>query len=492
MNKQQAISGPAMRWGFALPVGQVAPLFIVLGIGLSLILATVQVGLLATMLIYTFVCLVGLQQSYFTQRKLDDPKLRLLGYFWLIKLSLTLFLLYVGWIPQLDQSTSTSWGYDPQRFYYDAFNLIENGWSPTGGSNYQGIIYYYGFIFYLFGHNPVIPALINAFVTLLGTLYLIRIAYEFKEIRSPRDWMLAYLILIPELLWYDVMTSRETLMAVLILVAMLSAGRYIVRLNRVSTINAVLLTSTCLGVILAVRTSMAITVVVSIILMALLLSPGRRTGFVPKFLMVSLVVALLLGGPIVQQLAGGSNVDYLILVSRMQSFENNVASSALNQWSENSIGLLLSPDNVWQALLYLPARMLLYLVTPLPNVAISLSDLIAGSWSAWQRLMTIPNSLLNILGLPYVLVGFAGAYKRRARHPAPLVFYIGFWIMFVSIAGGNIVIHERYRVMMTLLLFACAWLGYTSCTRSQVRTFAVYWYGLLIASAFFYISYKWI
>jgi len=477
-----------IRHGFTLPIGQVALLFLVLGLGLTLILATVKVALLNTALIYLFVALVGVQQCHATRHRLADKKLRLLGYLWLIKLGLTLLLLYVGWIPQLDPSVSASWGYDPQRYFQDAFDLIENGWNPAIGMNYQGITFYYGVIFYLFGYNPVIPALINAFVTLLGTLYLIRLAYEFKGERGPRDWTLAYLLLIPEVLWYDVMTGRESLVAVLILVAALAAGRYIVRSGQVSLATTLWLTGISLGAIVAVRTTMAIPVVVAIALMAVLLRPRQGLRLVPRMLMVIVGIALLALGPLAQQHMGGYDMDYMRTLSKVVSFEGNVA--AVSEWSENSIGLLLAPNNVWQALLYMPPRMILYLVAPLPNITFSVSELIAGSWSEWQRLMSIPTSMLNLVVLPYAMAGFARAYKRRRAQPAPLVLHLTFWITFMAIGGGNIIIHERYRLMMTLLLFACAWLGYTSCTRMQVRSFAIPWFGLLAAGAVFYLSYK--
>jgi hypothetical protein len=493
--KRMHLGGAATYWqstrtrrGFVLPTGQVALLFLVPGTGLTLILATVHVGVLATVLVYLFVTTVGLQQCRSTQRKLADSKLRSLGYLWLVKLGLTLFLLYIGWIPQLDPSHSASWGYDPQRFYQDAFSLIESDWNLVGLMNYQGIIFYYGAMFYLFGHNPVIPALINAFVTLLGTLYMIRLAYEFKAERGPRDWTLALTLLIPEVVWYDVMTSRETLAAVLVMVATLAAGRYIVRTSRVSLAATLALSATGLFAILAVRTSMAIPVAVSIVLMALLLGPRKGVRLVPRILMIVLAVALLAAGPVIQKIMGGYQVDYVQILRDVKSFKDNIASQIV--WSENSIGLLFAPNNAWQAVMFLPPRMVLYLVAPLTEVAVSVSDLLAGSWIAWELLMTAASSVLNILALPYALAGFAYAYKFRKQNPAPLVFHLSFWITFIAIAGGNIIIHERYRLMSTLLLYACAWLGYTSCTKSRVQRFAFPWYALLAAGAVLCIAYK--
>jgi hypothetical protein len=55
-----------------------------------------------------------------------------------------------------------------------AKQLLENQWSIEIISlNYIGIIYYYAAIFYVFGYNPIVSALINIFVTLIGVIYLV-------------------------------------------------------------------------------------------------------------------------------------------------------------------------------------------------------------------------------------------------------------------------------------------------------------------------------
>lgn len=208
----------------------------VLGAGLVLLFATVQVALVNTLGLFLLVTLIGLWQCRATAYRLADTKLRVLGTLWLVKVGLTLLLLYAGWIPQFDPASSDSWGYDAQRFYQDAYDLIENGWNPVTGLNYQGITFHYGAIFYLFGHNPVIPALVNAFITLLGTLFFIRCAYGFAPNRTSKDWWIAGLLLVPEVLWYDVITSCESLATILILVAAFTASGYLVGVRMVNTL----------------------------------------------------------------------------------------------------------------------------------------------------------------------------------------------------------------------------------------------------------------
>jgi len=489
-NTKPARQSRLQRPKFGLSPVALFLLLFLLGIGVPLLMATVSVALINTLLIFISVIGLGLWLCHRTRVDLDDPKLKILVTFWLLKVIITLFLLYVGWIPQLDPS-SVNWGYDPQRYFQDAWNLVKNGWNPNVGSNYQGIIFFYGIIFYLFGHNPVIPALINAFITLLGILFLIRCIYSFVPKRTTKDWIIAGLLLVPEVLWYDVMTGRDTMMGVLIIFAILSVGRYLVGIRGVGLTKSAIVAITALLAILAVRTSMAVAVIVSIGLIVLLVRTKHKKGLLLKVLVFGAIFALIMLGGVIQKITGGNqSFDFVQAIVYALIFESNVA--AKTEWSDNSIGLLIAPNNVWQALLYLPPRMLLYIAAPLPNVGVPVTELINGSWYAWQKLMTLSTSVMMLLGLPYALAGAAQAWHFRKNQPAPLVLHIAFWITYMAVAGGNIIIHERYRIMYTLLLFACMWFGYTRCSRHEVSRWALPWFMLLAASVFFYMVYKFI
>jgi len=437
------------------------------------------------------VSLVGLVLCRFTQIKLEDSSLTILGYLWLFKLGATLFLLYVGWIPQLDPASSTAWGYDPQRFYVEAQELIENDWVPDFLSlNYVGILYYYGAIFYVLGHNPFIPALVNTFVTLLASLYLVEVGYRIKNHREPGDWTLAFPLLLPEMVWFDVMTSRETLVAALLLFTMLTTGSYLARTTRPS-LPAVLTTGSLfvLG-IAAVRTSMLLPLFASIALMLILVTPRDDKRSVQKVILGLATILILALGPLMAGYLGGYEFDIVRAIEVATSANENLALIADVDWSENSIGMLLMPANLLQAILFLPLRMVLYLVAPLPYIGINVSDLLDGSWAAWQKLCIIPSSAINILAAPYALASLAQCVQKRRENSAPLVLHISYWVTFVAIAGGNLIIHERYRIMATLLLWGCAWLGARTCSKQQIQIASVLWYGLLGLAGIFYFAYK--
>jgi hypothetical protein len=232
---------------------------------------------------------------------------------------------------------------------------------------------------------------------------------------------------------------------------------------------------------------MAIAVVACLAIMGLLLGRRRGLGFAAN-VVAGLGGVLLTAAPAVQQLMGGYEIKYSEMLRGIWSFQENIAAEA--EWTEKSIGLLLAPDNLGQALLFLPLRMLAYLAAPLPRIAIPLGDLLDGRWAAWQGLMTSLTSVLNLLVFPYATAGFALAYRQRRAEPALLVVHLAFWVTFAAIAGGNIIIHERYRVMIAPLLYVSAWMGYVRCTRKQVLRFAIPWFGLLASAAVFYAGYK--
>jgi hypothetical protein len=457
-------------------------------IGFVLVGTSVEEFLINTLLLLVVLSIVGLWLSNRTAHRLGDRKLKILGSFWLVKVLATLTLLYAGWIPQLDPSTSSSWGYDPQRYYQYSWDLVLQSWNPVGlEQNFQGIIYYYGAIFAILGRNPVIPALVNAFVTLLGTLFLIRCAYQSMPNRTTADWRIAYLVLIPEVLWYDVMTSRESLMAVLLIISTIASGQYLVGVGRISMKTTVILVSGALVAILAVRTTMVLPVLGATVIMAMLFRSRGPMGPFIKFAPLLLGIAALMAGPVIQKITGGYDLDYIVILERIQGGEEIRAE---DEWKSNSIGLLLMPSGLLQSVAFIPPRMVLYLVAPLPIIDISAAELATGSWGAWQRLMTLLTSVMMLAGFPYVLAGSALSWRLRETYPALLIIPIAFWVNFVAVVGGNTIIHERYRLMATLLLFATAWIGYTRCSPNMIRSWLVSWLGLLGAGAIFYIIYK--
>lgn len=471
-----------------LPKQKLFLLIILLVVFGLLILTTQKVAVLSTLLLFSFVAFAGLILCERLRVFLKDPNLNVLGYFWLLKLVITFIVLFAGWIPQLDPSSADG-GYDPQQYYVYAQELVDNNWIFLRPTTYAGIMYYYGAIFAIFGHNPVIPALINSFVTLIASLFLIKVGYQIKSEIEPRDWTIAWVLLLPEILWYDVLPSRETILGALIIFALLTMGIYFLRKTAISIFRLIIIVGFSLIAIAAIRTSMLLPVLLGIILMMLTINQHGGSNITKKIIPVFLIVLFFLEGPIFSIFKDNSTFGMLdSLLTATSARENSAFQFTFG--SENSISVLLYPEGIFQSILFLPPRMVLYLVSPLPYISISLTDMWEGNWLAWQRLFTIFSSVFNIIAMPYVLASLIQSIRNRKKNSAPLIFNISFWITFTAVAGGNLILHERYRVMSTILLFGCAWLGARTSTRKLISQTKLSWYGLLIGSAIFFISYK--
>lgn len=424
-------------------------------------------------------------------RQANDHKLRILGYLWVAKLAFCLLLLFWGWLPELAPGSTPDWGYDPQRFYEQAWDLTQNGWSTAGLQlNYVGILYYYGGLFLVFGHNPITPLLANSLVTLVATLYVVKAVYEIKVTRGGRDWLIGLTLLLPELLWYDVMTSRETLVAALLIVVLITCCRIVAGIGQFNLKNAAVI-SVCLGAIGAIRTSIILAIALSVLLMLLLTKAKDNNVRASRVYLAVYIFSIMAAASLIGGVLGSTNQN-LIQNVQSASASEAILDNADLVWNDNSVGRALLPKNGIEIVLFLPIRMLLYLFSPLPTPVFTLSGLLGRSWIAWQSLISTAGALINAALFPYVLTSAHDAIKNRRLANGPLLLHLVFWPTLGAVAGGNLIIQERYRIMAILPMCACAWLGWRTGSRNTIIRMWGIWLimgssvvGLYIARKFF-------
>jgi hypothetical protein len=447
-------------------------------------------ALLVSLFLLLFVAAAGLWMITRLSRQLEDGHLQKLGYVFLCKLLLVVFVLYAGWAPQLE-SAFASYGYDPQRYYFDAHALMQSRFDlwAMPSLNYTGILLYYGLIFAMFGHNPIIPALVNTFVTLLATLLLVRVGYQIKRDRGPRDWQLGLAMLIPEVLWFDVMTSRETIVMALIVFTTISMGGYFIeRRNQPFSFRQIAITLPAMIVLGLIRTPMLMPVIVTAFLLIALIKPTPQRRFLGFFLF-GLMVLVFWEIPTLLAYLRGYEFDYASLIQWVTRGDEVFLSA--HTWSERSIGRMFIPGNLWEAILFTPIRMFFYLVAPLPNINIDPAGLVDGNWEDWQSLMSILSAILYIGLFPFAIAAFIRALGNREKRSG-LVFQIPFWVTMTAIAGGNQIIHGRYRVMAVLILWGCIWLGWTGDRDRLLRRSYLLWLAILTAGGIFYAVKKFV
>ena len=445
-----------------------------------------------TVFLLGFIMFLGLFLCRRIEINLDDPNLKMLGYFWLIKVVIIFFFIFIFWIPNLDYYLTYFEGADPLRYYWQSLELIENKWSPHSiNLNYMGVLYFYGGIFFIFGHNPFAPALVNSFISLIASLYLIKTFYEIKYKRDNRDWLISFILLIPEILFFEVNTSKEILVSSVLVIGILTLGRYFKKTSSISLAQTIIIFTISTIITAAVRTTMVVSIFASAFIFIFFINSPRKFNLTKRLIIGTVVVFIILAAPIISNTIGGYSLDINEIIKKRTQVELRDEYLETRGWTEKSIGRQLVPINIFEAIIYTPIRMILYIITPLPTIDAPLKELFIGDYTSWARLMHALTSIGYICLFPFVISSLiksirGGKYTKSNY----LLLQIAFWSVFIVVAGGNVMLHPRYRVMSDLFFFGCAWLGFTTSSRKFINQLLLLWCILLITGFIFYVAYK--
>lgn len=426
-----------------------------------------------------FVAIIGVLLVGKVARSIAEPRLMFLGWIYLIQLTGLIYLVLYHWGPYLEY-TSGTWGYDPQRYYDAAIRLVENSFQADAGQSLSnvGIVYYYAIVMYLFGENPLSPALINGLLNLTSCLLLLTVAIKINlDSRVPLILM-AVLLLMPETLWYTVMTSREPLVIPSLIISVLGIGAFLTGYMR-STISKWWLVAVVPALLLlgAIRPIMLITGISSIGLIALVVAPpNKRWG--ATFLLLILLMPLALSIPSVTKQLASSTFAYTSYLARSVGNYGELS----HVWTESSMGRLLIPNNFLESLLYIPVRGLVHLIAPLPNLSVDWNRLLL-----LQALAHLSSAMVYVVLIPRSLAGLLFAVWNRACR-SDLLFHIPLWMTLVAVAWGQPYIHERYRVMVVPFLLVTFFL-YKG-PRSLLFITHMLWYGTMALAVLGYTLYK--
>jgi hypothetical protein len=135
--------------------------------------------------------------------------------------------------------------------------------------------------------------------------------------------------------------------------------------------------------------------------------------------------------------------------------------------------------------------MLLYIISPLPNINFSILGLLNSEWLSWQSFCTFLSSILNIYFFPYVILSLVNTIKTKGLDRLSLTLHLAYWPTFASVAGGVLFIHDRYRVQFAILYLAIGFLGYRIKNNSNnFNIIKSIWYLILFFGMVFYVILK--
>lgn len=366
----------------------------------------------------------------------------------LLSYSLTLFFLWWSWTPFILPS-SPGWGFDPQRYYLYAYETVVYG-SSSFGLNYDGIVSLYVFIFHFFGVDPLVPVFINTAISIVSCSLLARVLGEYMPDKTYR---FAWLLFIPEIIYYNMMPSRETICGFCVALALYE----FIMLTRSKSVSNVLLFIFAVGLCAFIRPPFAGALIASVGVYLLFFS--RSISMIQKFfLLVGIVALLSFSLSLYQDLQLGEKVE--------QALEGNVNASEDFNYAENSIALKLIPNNPVQFFVYGIVRSFLYLI-PSPNFFSAFSA--KSEHAFWQYVSRELTTIFMFLTFSS-LIGFLRIVKNRLKADSILLCALGLICFFFIIGMFNTnMVHHRYRIVYDYLYFGLFILALNILPRWKLR-----------------------
>lgn len=413
-------------------------------------------------LLYNFTLIGGV---YFIYEKLIASsfsfKIRFSNIYF-ISIFIVLYLLKFDWMPNLFDIYSENWGFDPQRYYFYATEYLKDRNTDIFKSlNYKGIVYIWSFCFYVFGVSPIVPALINLNILLWTIIFMTNFYCRiFGEVSK----YIPYFLLFPELLWYSVMSSREILCMCLMTLSVLSFYYY--RYEKKKSLILLIL-----SLIFLTYIRLPFLFICVFIFFVYTLFTSSLFHILKYTILISLMIFLCL---FIYSKSGSANTIDGIVLSITSSMVGDV-NILDNEYSENSIALLLIPSNVCEYLLFGFLKSFIYILPTIP----SLCNISA---------LTVSLSGLILTALfPCIISGlFVSKRFFILRY-----FFIVLAILFLSVGYSTVtMIHVRYRIVYDFLFMFLTLICFKYISQNRIKKYYLLWGVIYLFGFLIYISVK--
>ena len=378
---------------------------------------------------FLVVCLAFVLTRKFLPTHSKDIQKRYFNAF-LIGLIIALVIMPYTWTPWLNPNYD-GWGFDSQRYYtwakdyifYDDLSFMLNG---------VGVVYFYIFFMEIFGVDPLVPLFINSifcyFAILQVANYIGKDNYAFLRY----GWLLC---LIPELIYFNMMPSRDILCMAFLTTCVVHLGTITEKKSKIIALVSFIL-------LFVIRPTMALPLIICVILNNLFFGKGGKKNYLYLIVIIGVVVLM-------------SSVGGLMSSENDLSLSDRVSQAAdttgdLADGATGGLTNFLTPHNPIEYVVFGSIRSFLYLFIT-PDMIISPID--SFSVLGEGQAPGLPNitTLLMFLSIPAML--------RLLRHKDYKIdklrmIFITFCTYFFVVGIFNPhMIHIRYRVVYDVLFF---------------------------------------
>lgn len=399
--------------------------------------------------------------------------------FYYISFIIGLIILKIGWTPFLAEANNQNWGFDPQRYYSYSIQLIETG-TYQGWAGFFGIFYLFAEIMKVTFYDPLVPLYINTLLSLWGAILLSKYCNINNFECNLNIKYFCWLLLIPEVLYYNTMESRETFCMFTSVLMIYSFFKFQEKRKLKYAIS--LLTGILLGAY--IRATFTFTVLLGIITYVLLYS--KRIGTIAKFMSVTAIIGAMIVASQLSFLSAADGLeDYYA-----EQMSNNIAGKAGEfdgwEYGSNSISHLLIPSSPAQILPFGILRSFIYV---LPGADI------------FKRLFN-PDDAGEFVGASSSITGFILSFfvplifpfiwkNRKSNRENVKLLSVVFLAMFFMIGFSHAnFVHHRYRIFYDSVYFALGILSLSYYDKATIKRYVMRWYSAIFCLAIAYFIYK--
>ena len=364
--------------------------------------------------------------------------------------TISLLILHFYWTPV----ELVSAGFDSARYYNYAATMTRGG-VVLDGLNYWGVVFFYYVLFTVFGLDPLVPLFLNVLLVLYAILllakFLCRVGVPYK--------MSALLLLIPEIMYYNDMSSREILCMVFGVIVILNFYKVY---NKESSVFTMILSVFILMLMIVIRPPYGIGV---ILVMALyMLFSARKKGKVIFYGLILVAVAVVGVG-----LAGnigdtGSDVGQSLssTIEDRVGGDNTMGDDFI--YSQNSMAAKLIPHNPVEFVVYGIIRTFAYVIITPGDITdpINSFNIITDKtgYIEWT-------TLFMMLLIPGVYKTIRNSFKVSSEIKLLVIAFLVFFFL-VGVFNTNL-IQQRYRLVYDLFYFSLAIIYLTERKRSKKK-----------------------
>lgn len=352
--------------------------------------------------------------------------------------------------------------FDAIRFDYAAVMLAESGMDPTAiyFSNHTGVVWYAGFIYWIFGVSKFYVVLFNGAFAFVTWILFASIMSGIEG--NPGRWQwLRFGAVLPDFIIYFATVTKGPLSAFIVALGTWLIARGLRQKKIYSGSIMFLIPVLILGLTIRAATSVIIFIVALIWL-------WQYSGKKGKIAAIVLLVGILIGGQMVtnyiMKITGSMDFNFSenmsILLDPAQRFRS-YAESTEGSWNMifESLPMYLMP-------VIAPVKGFFMMISPMPfwdlNIETVLSDVFFTSNYASpevKQLFQKTNAIMFLASLPLIMTAFFDLYRSDRGLWIKFSFVFVILISFMGFAVFGM-IEARYRAMLLPFWLSVCGIGY--------------------------------